>query len=155
MENQQQKIIIPKKASGIGEVFIALLIVFALIAVYVPLHIHQKKLENIDKNYYQNKVISQQITKDTTQEYDYTEFWALYKTLLTQRADTDKNRDISVEEKQIYDDGFFGTLELKIDPVTKVVTTKAGLEANPDSLICRLNSYYPNQAWIQPACSIL
>jgi predicted PurR-regulated permease PerM len=115
---------------------LALVGVSALIPSYVSYHKHQ----SLVKNYPAYKA------------NDYTKFWDDYHHRLFERGDVDGNKIISVQEEQNFASQFFGGLDLTVDADTKVVIKLDGTPANPDALICHLNAFYLDSAWIRPVC---
>ena len=142
-----------KKKHHVFSLFEAMLVLVALfvgISIYLPFYIAQHKSESMDKNFYQNKVISQSYDIGSQKQ-----FWDKYTIILNQRGDTNGNGKISVEEKEAFDQAFFGGLELKVDPATKLITKSDGTAADPKALLCRLNNFNPNALWIKPVCPVL
>jgi hypothetical protein len=132
------------------EAMIMLVALFVGIAIFLPFYIAQHKSQNMDKNFYQNKVISQ--------SYDISnqkQFWDKYNVIMNQRADVNGNGKVSVEEKEAFDKAFFGGLNLTVDPATQVITNADGTVANPKALLCHLNNFYPQALWIKPVCPAL
>lgn len=132
------------------ETIVISIVLLIAMCIFVPIYLKQNKTEKMNQQFYDNKILSEGTTINT-----YSGFWKKYNVILTQRADIDGNSKISVEEKTQFDEQFFGSLELTVDPVTKVITKKDGMHANVNALFCHLDTFYLNKPWVKPVCPIL
>lgn len=132
------------------ETIILSVILLVGMAIFVPLYLKQQKTVKLDQQYYDNKILS-----EGTAIKGYAGFWKKYNEILTERADMDGNTKVSVQEKAQFDEQFFGGIEVTVDPVTKIITKKDGTNADPNALICHLNTFYVDKPWIKPICPSL
>jgi hypothetical protein len=115
--------------------------------IMLPYLVSHHKQNSLDTHFYLNRITNlAQVTEK------YKTFWHRYDIILTQRANTDGNPAISLQEKATFDEGFFGTLGLTVDQTTKTITKNDGSYPNETALICRINYYYPSHPWIHPIC---
>ena len=113
----------------------------------LPYVVQHHKEQSLDTHFYLNRKTN--LAQFTER---YKPFWIRYDVVLAQRADADGNKIISVQEKSVFDKGFFGELGLTVDQATRTITKLDGTYPNEDALMCRLNSYYPDQPWVHPVC---
>lgn len=139
-----------KRDSGVWEILIVTFVILMVMAIGAPILIQRSRTQHSDIATYNNKINNQEKTINS-----YKAFWSYYKTIMKERADTDGNNDISLNEIKTFQDQFFGNLELTVDPVTKVITKKDGTLANQASLICHLKSFYVDKEFIRPVCPAL
>ena len=134
-----------RKTVNLLEVMGILCAIFIAISIALPYYISKHKSISMDKNFYTNVVVN-------LKEHDYSKFWQHYNKVLQQRGDEDGNSIISVQEKSDFDKAFFGTLNLTVDDSTKDITETNGTYPNESALICRIDSFYPDEPWVIPVC---
>lgn len=129
---------------------IVLCILFVSIVIFLPTFLKNSKAERLDKTLYQSKIINEKLESSV-----YSKFWKRYDIVLKERGDMNGDKIISLEEKKEFDEQFFDEMGLTVDPVTKIITKGEKQKVDPDALLCRLNSYYPDKPWIKPICTEL
>jgi hypothetical protein len=134
-----------RKTVNLLEVMGLLCAVFIAISIALPYYIAKHKTISIDKNFYTNRTLN-------LKTCDYSKFWQHYDTVLKERGDADGNSIISVQEKADFDKAFFDPLNLTVDASTKDITEANGTHPNQNALICRIDSFYPDEPWVIPVC---
>jgi len=136
-----------RQVFSLVEAILAICALLIGLSIFVPVYIHKYKIQKIEKDFYENTIMDQELYSNV-----YKNFWKKYDKVLKVKADSDKNKHISVQERETFDKQFFGNLNLTVDPKTKNIKKVDDSYANPDALTCYLNNFYPDKPWIKPVC---
>lgn len=138
------------KLAHTSPTLITLCILFVALVIFLPSFLKESKSERLNLTLYQSKIVNEKQESSV-----YSKFWNRYDIILKERGDTNGDKMISLEEKQTFDNEFFGDLGLSVDPVTKIVKKNESYDADPKAIICRLDNFYPDKPWIKPICTEL